>query len=554
MSGTSLIKIEIQNLPAGSNILFACNPHSKAANATIPVEMLGTIVLRDDNEAVPANIDATLSKVLQDHGFDGKIQDELTKRLKREIDQDLADLGRHLFFDKILSLSNDNSCAGCHAPQKGFGDTQSIARGIGNNEVVGPNRTGPRNQRRTPLVLNNAFYPKLMWNGRFASLTGDPFDNSKGFEFPPPEGDEGPEDRFFPAGDEHLYHLLVAQAQIPPTELPEMAGFRIEGRVSTFREPRFGGQKFQIQAFRLDDRPGTQPDVLPHPIGGFFNQPIRGAVLLRLNDNKEYKKRFAKVFPELAESKFISFEMVGRAIAEFEFTLTFATAPIDLFAQGQHDKMTLSQKKGALLFFGKARCVECHSVSGKSNQMFSDFEMHVIGVPQIAPKKPEFGGKTGNVPFAGPGNNEDFGLEDITKRETDRYKFRTSPLRNVALQPTFGHNGAWTRLADVIRHHLNPTHSARRYDPAAAGVAADLHTLGPIEPVLSRLSPRLSAPIKLSGDEFNDLVTFVCEGLLDPNAKPEKLCDLIPLSVPGGEPVHKFEGCEKAFEGCKQGR
>ena len=39
----------------------------------------------------------------------------------------------------------------------------------------------------------------------------------------------------------------------------------------------------------------------------------------------------------------------------------------------------------ALIFFGKGRCVQCHSVAGKSNEMFSDFKMHVIGVPQIAP-------------------------------------------------------------------------------------------------------------------------------------------------------------------------
>ena len=42
----------------------------------------------------------------------------------------------------------------------GFGDTQSIAIGVQNNGLVGPNRTGPRNQRRTPTVVNTAFYPE----------------------------------------------------------------------------------------------------------------------------------------------------------------------------------------------------------------------------------------------------------------------------------------------------------------------------------------------------------------------------------------------------------
>ena len=62
--------------------------------------------------------------------------------------------------------------------------------------------------------------------------------------------------------------------------------------------------------------------------------------------------------------------------------------------------------------------------------MFSDFQEHVIGVPQIAPKG------TNNA-FDGPGANEDFGKEQVTGDPADRYKFRTSPLRNVAIQPAF---------------------------------------------------------------------------------------------------------------------
>jgi len=81
--------------------------------------------------------------------------------------------------------------------------------------------------------------------------------------------------------------------------------------------------------------------------------------------------------------------------------------------------MSLREKKGALTFFGKGQCVACHAVSGKSNEMFSDFEMHVMGVPQIAP---EFGIQKGNVIFDGPGEDEDFGLEQITGVAADHYK------------------------------------------------------------------------------------------------------------------------------------
>jgi len=56
------------------------------------------------------------------------------------------------------------------------------------------------------------------------------------------------------------------------------------------------------------------------------------------------------------------------------------------------------------------------------------------------------------VIFDGPGQVEDCGLEQITGNPADRYKFRHSPLRNVALQPAFFHNGSFARQEDAIRH------------------------------------------------------------------------------------------------------
>src|SRR6185503_6973707 len=118
------------------------------------------------------------------------------------------------------------------------------------------------------------------------------------------------------------------------------------------------------------------------------------------------RELFARSFPEVATGGPIDFSMFGRAIAEFEFTLVFANAPIDRFARGDLGAMTHEQKKGALLFFGKAGCVSCHAVAGRSNEMFSDFENRVLGVPQVAPF---FGVGEGNVVFDGPGRDEDFG-------------------------------------------------------------------------------------------------------------------------------------------------
>ena len=112
----------------------------------------------------------------------------------------------------------------------------------------------------------------------------------------------------------------------------------------------------------------------------------------------------------------------------------------------------------------------------------------------------------GNVISEGPAQNEDFGLEQVTGNAAGRYKFRSTPLRNVALQPAFFHNGAFTRLEDAIYHHLHVFDSARNYDPVCAGLDKDLmRHLGPIEPVLARINPSLLNPPQLTPEEFEDL-------------------------------------------------
>jgi cytochrome c peroxidase len=484
------------------------------------------------NAAADSDLDRRLIRALEEAGFTGTIESTLEQRLGRPLDPALVDLGRLIYFDPVQGLHGDNSCAGCHTPAFGFGDSQSIAIGVDNNGIVGPGRTGPRNQRKAPPVINSAFFPRQMLNGRFVALSGDPFDNSMGFEFPAPEGTTR-----FPPGDPEVPTLLAAQGHIPQTELVEMAGFT--GTAGTI------GPEFDP----FDDGHGVP---LPPPdASGFRNEPIRGFVLARFNETEAYRELFGDVFN--GGMPFppggITFSMIGRALAEFQTSLTFADAPIDRYARGDRDAMTERQKRGALLFFGKARCVECHAVAGASNEMFSDFENHVLGVPQIAPG---FGLGRGNVIFDGPGRDEDFGREQVSGDEADRYAFRTSPLRNCAVQPAFFHNGCFTRLEDAVRHHLAPRTSARSYDARRAGVDEDLtRRQGPVRPVLERLDERLREPIELKPREVDALVAFVGEGLLDPRALPGNLCHLVPEELPSGLEVARFQGCERQGEGSR---
>jgi cytochrome c peroxidase len=260
------------------------------------------------------------------------------------------------------------------------------------------------------MVLNTAFFPSLMWNSRFSSLSGDPFDNRAGFLFPPPEG--------LALSSEP--QLLVAQAFIPPTERTEAAGFTFPGD----------------------------------------NEAIRAEMIRRLNAVPDYSRLFAKVFPSVRDGDPITFEMFARAIAEFEFTLTFADAPIDRYARGDLAALDPAEKRGALLFFGKAGCVGCHSVTGNSNEMFSDFKQHAIAVPQLVPQLT-------NNQFDGSAANEDYGREDFTGTPpTDTSSERRRSAMSRSRRPTCTTApipGSPPRSATISTHARHSSPTTRRY-------------------------------------------------------------------------------------------
>jgi cytochrome c peroxidase len=59
----------------------------------------------------------------------------------------------------------------------------------------------------------------------------------------------------------------------------------------------------------------------------------------------------------------ITLNMRRQAISELEANLTSSIAPLDRFARGDQHAMPPGQKRGALRFFGKAGCVDCHAIA-----------------------------------------------------------------------------------------------------------------------------------------------------------------------------------------------
>lgn len=71
-----------------------------------------------------------------------------------------VNLGRHLFYDPILSIDSSISCASCHRQSNAFSDNSRFSKGINNNLT----------SRNSMPLFNLAWYPKMFWDGRANSI------------------------------------------------------------------------------------------------------------------------------------------------------------------------------------------------------------------------------------------------------------------------------------------------------------------------------------------------------------------------------------------------
>jgi cytochrome c peroxidase len=443
---------------------------------------------------------------------------------------DKVELGRLLFFDKILSGNQNISCATCHHPSLASGDGLALplgegALGLGMERQPG---SGPdtsvagRVPRNSPGLFNLGAeeFERLFHDGRVETDPHGYFDG----------GFVTPAKWKLPAG---LDNPLAAQAMFPVTSPMEMAGNKGENEIA--------------DAISLNNAAGR---------GGAWE-----LLAMRLQSIPEYVELFRRAYPRVVSSgEDITFVLAANAIAAFE-TVAFRAdnSPFDRYLRGDSNSLSSEQENGMRLFYGAAGCGDCHG--GKFQ---TDHQFHAIAMPQIGPGKadgrdPSYWNETGINAVL-----EDFGRGRVTVRSADNYKFRTPSLRNVATTGPWSHAGAYNSLETVVRHHLDPVASLHSYDPGSA----DLPPLGEVIELTaagSKLSQNFMAesrrrefdkqdtwvqqndalrqriaeanelaPVELAERDVRALVAFL-EALTDPIA--DRLDALVPTAVPSGLPV-----------------
>ena len=390
-------------------------------------------------------------------------------------------LGRALFFDPVLSGNRDIACATCHHPSTSFADGLSLAIGTGGTGL-GPTRqlgaSRPFVPRSAPTVINAGlgFY-QLFWDGR---LTGFP---QGGFIIEP--------NGVLPS----VSHILAAQALLPVLNRDEMRG--LAGDTDRFGEPN------ELAA-----------------IADGQNGAVWSAVMQRLMAIPQYATLFTAAFPTTAPGQY-TFMQAAQALGAFQIAeLTRTGSPFDRYLARDDAALTTPEKRGALLFFGRAQCSSCHS-----GPLLGGNNIANVGVPQLGP----------GVGAAAP---LDLGRGGVFPDQPFyEFAFRVPALRNVELTAPYFHDGAYPTLEAVVRHYNDVPASLQNFD--VTQVAPALRTMhhgdaATIDRMMRTLDFRLRAPLNLTDQDQADLAAFL-RSLTDPAARD--LNALRPATVPSGLPV-----------------
>lgn len=209
---------------------------------------------------------------------------------------------------------------------------------------------------------------------------------------------------------------------------------------------------------------------------GYLEAAALDSIVNRLKAIAEYQSLFQSAF---GSPQPITTTNISRAIAAFERTLVAVNSPYDRYQKGDKTALTALEIQGMQVFQNEG-CANCHT-----GAMFSDYQLHVLSVPDNAKL---------TVSDAGAGGT---------------YAFRTPSLRNIGLTAPYMHNGVFQNLAQVVAF----------YDRVGDGNSQNPH-------VLSRQLDTKVQRINLRNNEQAQLVAFL-NALTDTNFDKT-----IPVSVP----------------------
>ena len=360
-------------------------------------------------------------------------------------------LGKTLYYDKILSTNGSVACASCHAPEKGFADGKKTSIGI--NDALGP--------INSPTILNAAYNRFQFWDGRGSSL----------------------ED----------------QAQGPVGNNKEMFG----GKADPWEEAvqRLRASPDYVKAFNRVFGHAPTRDAAAKAVAAYERTVLLGNSI----DDKANALMRRRVIEE-ESGKFVLKAADYAAALKAEFAAKGgALKDLGLDAEkdaGKADEFGARVLAGRELFFGKARCTNCHT-----GDTYTDHGFHNLGV----------GAKDGELPL------DEFGrfvrLPTGHKDVSLVGAFKTPGTRGLLWTAPYMHTGEDATLEAVVDFYdrggnVNPYLDEKMRDTAAEAAYITARAAGqPADPKVKTYGPTnkpvIPFKLNLTAQEKADLVLFL---------------------------------------------
>ncbi|MGK0365210.1 MAG: cytochrome c peroxidase [Saprospiraceae bacterium] len=175
-------------------------------------------------------------------------------------------------------------------------------------------------------------------------------------------------------------------------------------------------------------------------------QAIAGLAVHRMKVDEQqeillwYQTYFQDAFPEVPEEERYTREMAGLAIAAYERTLLPNKAPFQQWLKGGKSAMSDAEKRGAVVFFEKSNCTNCHT-----GPALNSMEFHAYGMEDLyaCPEK---------VFSADADLNDYKGRGAFTGNVADNYKFKVPQLYNLEDSPFYGHGSSMRSIRQVLEY------------------------------------------------------------------------------------------------------
>lgn len=265
-----------------------------------------------------------------------------------------------------------------------------------------------------------------------------------------------------------------------------------------------------------DDDPMTEVNFFGYD--GLESQNIAGQTLHRMQIDPQtiedcgYKEHYDTAFPDFPEDERYGAITTSLALSAYLRSLLTTEAPFQKWLKGDKQAMTEQQKRGALLFFDKAQCAQCHN--GTS---LNAVEFHALGVKDLH--------QGNDVLNPSPNDRRVFGRGGFTGKQEDMYKFKVPQLYNMKDSPFYFHGSSKRSMREVVEYFNN---------------AIPENPVVPEEQISLRFKP-----LFLTEDEIDDLVEFVNEALYD-----DQLSRYFPTELPSGHCFPNNDSLSRIDLGC----